>query len=421
MTITHSGSKQFLEGTFGSGGENLFVDARGTIRRITDNDLDNTGTFDIVLPNSHGYVDQGPTYVYSQDDGEWEVTELPHESCWMAEPVDVDGDGHLDLVIANGENGVTSELESYVYWGGPGGLTGARTTLDTTGAYDIAVCDLDGNGLQDHVFTTAWTDHHNPGKPMDQTVYVQTSPREFADATDQYAVPGVATTSLLAEDLDGDGHPDVVLANQREGHDFDTHSFLYWGSAEGFDTAAPVRLPTTAASQVLAADLSDDGYDDLIFTGGGRLLVYWNDAGTFRPDDRLVLEAPGLDTQFTDGRLTTTAADVDRDGVLELVIATREGVQIRKADDLRNVWRSLPCENCSWVAVADVEDGGWKDIVVSRYRTARSYDTESMVFWGATAATMPRRKAPSKRTVRRAVRPPTSTTTVSLKSSSVTP
>ena len=37
-----------------------------------------------------------------------------------------EGDGFLDLIVVNAENGVTSERDSYVYRGGPGGLTGER-------------------------------------------------------------------------------------------------------------------------------------------------------------------------------------------------------------------------------------------------------------------------------------------------------
>ena len=61
---------------------------------------------------------------------------------------DVDGDGYLDLVVVNGENGVTSELSSYIYWGGPKGLTGERTEFSTVGAYDVEVVDIDGEVVE---------------------------------------------------------------------------------------------------------------------------------------------------------------------------------------------------------------------------------------------------------------------------------
>jgi len=39
----------------------------------------------------------------------------------MSRIVDVNGDGYSDLIVANGGNGVTSKLDSYVYWDGPKG------------------------------------------------------------------------------------------------------------------------------------------------------------------------------------------------------------------------------------------------------------------------------------------------------------
>lgn len=47
---------------------------------------------------------------------------------------DLNGDGYLDLIIANTENGVTSDLDSYVYWGGKDGLTEERSVFPTEGA-----------------------------------------------------------------------------------------------------------------------------------------------------------------------------------------------------------------------------------------------------------------------------------------------
>lgn len=94
-------------------------------------------------------------------------------------------------MIANGENGITSELRSYIQWGGPQGLTGDCSYFDTIGAYDVAFRDLTGNGLLDIIFTTAWYDHHNPGEPLWQKVFIQTAPRQFTEATAEFKIPGV--------------------------------------------------------------------------------------------------------------------------------------------------------------------------------------------------------------------------------------
>lgn len=381
MKVEHKGLKQFLQGTFAGGGDNLFVDANGVMRRIMDNDLNGDGIFDIVFPNSHAYIERAPTYIYTSNGQEWDQVELPHDSCWKPIVTDVDGDGYPDLIIVNGENGITSELQSYIYWGGPGGLTGERLAFDTVGAYDAAVCDLSGNGLPDLIFSTAWHDHHNPGMPLHQKIFRQVAPREFEDATEIYRVPGYATTSLVCEDLDGDGYPELVLANNRENYNPNTDSFIYKGTPEGFDTAHPLRLPTHHAIQVIAADLNQDGFKELVFTGGNGLIIYWNERGAFSSERCLRLQIQGVDTMFETGALAVDVADVDGDGIVELVIGTSEGVEIRKANDLNRIWVLLPCFGCTGVKAADIRNAGRMDIVASHYCSTKTYDTQSVVFW----------------------------------------
>jgi len=381
LKIEHKGFAQLSKGTFGSGGDNLFVDASGAIRRIMDNDLNNDGIFDIVLPNSHGYIERAPTYIYTPNNEGWDKLQLPHDSGWMPKAVDVDGDGYLDLIIVNSENGVTSELKSYIYWGGPEGLTGECTSFDTIGAYDVAVSTIGGSALNAVIFSTAWYDHHNPGVPLYQKVFKQTAPRQFTDETETHRIPGFSTLSLICEDLNGNGYPDLVLANFREEHNYDIDSFIYWGTPDGFDTVNPTRLPTHYAGQVLAADLNGDGLQELIFTGGNQIMIYWNEAGMFHADNRIVLDIPGTSGQFLKGMLTTDIADIDADGILELVIGTTEGVEIRKANDLQHVWRKLPCYGCSWVKAVDIRNTGLMDIIASHYCSPKSYDTKSLVFW----------------------------------------
>lgn len=52
----------------------------------------------------------------------WPSQQLANDSGRMSRVADVDSDGFIDLIVVNGKNGVTSELNSYVYWDGPDGL-----------------------------------------------------------------------------------------------------------------------------------------------------------------------------------------------------------------------------------------------------------------------------------------------------------
>ena len=131
----HRGFEEFAKGQFEDGGSNLYVNANGVIEMIHRLDVNNDGYVDLVLANSHDYIERGPTNVYTlQDKGEsWTRKEMSADSGWMSRIVDLDRDGHNDLVVANGENGVTSELPSFVYWGGPDDSVSSEPTCQRPG------------------------------------------------------------------------------------------------------------------------------------------------------------------------------------------------------------------------------------------------------------------------------------------------
>lgn len=382
----------FTEGTFDNGGDNLYVNAQGVVETIHRTDVNGDGNVDIIFPNAHGYIERGPTRIFSppKESGEaWAFEELPNDSGWMSLAEDIDGDGFLDLIVVNGENGVTSELDSYIYWGGPGGLTGDRTAFPTAGAYDVATMDLRGNGLRDLIFPSAWVDHHNPGRRRPVQIFEQTSPRTFEDVSERYGLEGMAALSVVCEDLNGNGKPDLVVANYREGFNYDIESFVYWGTDHSFDDTEPLKLPTHFAQQVILGDLNGDGFKEIVFTGGNQIYIYWNRDGAFEPDDVQVLNADGNSTMFCQGAVRAQIVDIDGDGANELIVATRQGVEIRRQDDLLRVDKLLPISFCGWLGVADIDGDGRPEIIASRYQNGKTYEADSVVFWNSDSGFSP--------------------------------
>ena len=387
--LVHRGFKDFACGRFEDGGGNLYVNAKGVIETIHRTDVNNDGYVDIVIPNCQGYIERGPTWIYKpQLDAkntvkDWPRREMPNDSGWRSLIIDVDGDGYNDLIVVNGENGVTSELMSYIYWGGPNGLTGERTEFATIGAYDVAVTDITGNGCLDLIFPSAWVDHHNPGRPLPIKVFLQNRPRQFEDATERFGLVGIAATAVDCADLTGNGYPDLVVGNYRREFEYDIESFVYWGNQGGFDADHPLRLPSHFALQALLADLNGDGWKEIIFTGGDQVWIYWNDHGRFCSDNRTIIESKGVGTDFVQGGVHAEVADVDGDGQNELILATQAGVEIRRADDLQKVQIQLPLTYASRVHAADLDGDGRPELIVSRFENRGTYETESAVFWNS--------------------------------------
>ena len=389
----HRGFEAFAAGSFEDGGSNLYVNAHGIIETIHRTDVDNDGYVDIVLPNAQGYNERGPTWIYKPgpgDGSDWERRELPTDSGDMCRIVDLDGDGYQDLVVVNSTNGVSCELLCHIYWGGPGGLTGARTDLPTVGAYDVAAVDVDGDGRLDLVFPSAWVDHHNPGRPLPLHVYRQCPDRRFEDVGGEYGLTGIGARSVAAADLNGDGHVDLVVANYRHEFEYRIDSYLYWGTEDGFDPT-PQGLPTDTATQVFLADFNGDGRPEILFCGNNKVLIYWNDEGRFSPDNRLVVETEGLSGEFHHGDLYATAGDVDGDGRDELIVATIRGIEIRAADDLIEVRQFLPLKFAHWAHVADLDGDGRPELIASKYQEDETFNTRSAIFWNGPDGYSPER------------------------------
>lgn len=383
----HRGFEDFSRGQFENGGANLYVNAKGQIETIHRTGLRNNGYVDIILPNSHGYTERGPTWIYKPDPArhpsQWSRQELANDSGWTSRVVDLDGDGYADLIVVNGENGVTSELDSYVYWGGPDGLTGQRTKLPTVGAYDVAVLDVDGDRRPDLIFPSAWMDHHNPGRAMLLRVYRQTAPRRFEDVSETYGLYGVGATSVACADLNGNGRLDLVVANYRDKFEYEIDSYVYRGTEDGFDAANPLRLPTHYALQACTGDLDGDGRSEIIFAGGDRIFIYWNEEGRFGTQRRTILKTIGFTSMFSVGAVRVHVADVDGDGANELLVATEQGVEIRRARDLQTAVQILDQPYSTWVCTADLDGDGRPEIIASKYDDRISYETQSSIFWNS--------------------------------------
>src|ERR1700736_150075 len=69
--------------------------------------------------------------------------------------------------------------------------------------------------------------------------------------------------------LNNDVYPDIVFCNYIHNYPGLRNAYIYWGGPDGYKPANRTELPTNWAAGVAAADLNGDGYPELIFANQG--------------------------------------------------------------------------------------------------------------------------------------------------------
>lgn len=202
--------------------------------------------------------------------------------CYVVTTADVDVDGDMDLLATSYVNGASFSTASTIYtWDGGFTADNARS-FSNRGSLDVAIADFDGDGRPD----VAW-----PG--YDATAYPTTAPTVVYYAAadgggDSASLGGNYTIGLAAADLDNDGYDDLVAANYDEPRAYTTTSTAWYGGPDGLSEADRVSFATRGVYKVRARDLNADGWIDLVFghywnteSGPASTQIYWGSSAGF--------------------------------------------------------------------------------------------------------------------------------------------
>ena len=241
-----------------------------------------------------------------------------------AYPIDIDGDGMLDLALVR---------------------VGANLLLRGDGACGFADASaewgFDGGDAWSTAFSATW----EPGRTLPTLAIGNYVDRDDPDGPfgacdvnalhrpegDRYGAPltlspGYCALSMLISDWKRSGTPELRISNDRHYYIRDGHEEMW--------RLDPLRPRTEAdgwekvslwGMGIASADLTGDGYPEVMLTSMGDQLLQFNDAGRMRNAPYEVGAAAQRPYAGDDGRPSTgwhaEFGDVDNDGRLDLFIA----------------------------------------------------------------------------------------------------
>jgi len=214
---------------------------------------------------------------------------------------DVDGDTYPDLIVGTGAGNVID-----LYWGDATATYASRKELSLTAPESIAVADFDGDQLADLAVSNNEAAvvvlHNNGDRTFSQvsstpvsiafTPQIRAADLDGTGAMDLVVPSGGAgggiwvligqgngtfappvnypgdsgdTVAIRLEDVNRDGHPDVVANDDQNG------ALIYYGVGDGtFSAAKAIAAPGSYPQGAEATDLNGDQLPDLIVLSNGE-------------------------------------------------------------------------------------------------------------------------------------------------------
>jgi hypothetical protein len=247
---------------------------------------------------------------------------------------DINGDGFADIVVGSNPGGVDAFLNEGVSGDATTGFTwsglGDAENVTTDAATAVALGDLNGDNLLDLVV----------GKTGGSTVVYLN--QGIARTTLKAALSATSTDPIQVDSTDGfPSTGTIVIDDESIGYTStdathfqgtitrgagDTHVAHAIGASvrgpwQGFDTAAPVTLTTSADASALAlVDLDGDGKRDVVIATNGKGTTAFLNTGA--PGAAPTFDSGHAVGDGSDANTSLAAGDVDGDGTPDLIVGS---------------------------------------------------------------------------------------------------
>ncbi len=300
------------------------------------------------------------------DDPDWVSSDLRYST--GAALADINGDGRLDLVVANGNDMRRERVAVYYNQGGgvfPSAPDWESSDAEYNGHLDVA--DVNGDGWIDVAVAVLLPDVASAKVYLNNQGTLSSLPDWYSEQSD-------ASFGCAFGDMNGDGRPDLALASgwMYGGNAFPARVYL---NRDGELSSMPdwESQQTYIYNGCVWDDADRDGWFDLIEIGS------FSNTAVFRNAGGMLDAAPAWTTLDNPGQDSIMAAtgDVTGDGIAELF--TTDNIQLSGAGYFRQYdgrESGFFATSCSWsyydgygsaVALGDVNLDGRLDLATGAW------------------------------------------------------
>ncbi len=381
-----TGFDALSKGTFGNGGQNIYVSKKGILQRIWRFDTTNKGYIDLLIANSHDFNEHPRLHIIHDPAGNASLQEVFTQGAQGAAVADIAGNGYDSLAIGVCHDGHHTDLASYVYFGGPDGITENRKIdLAAPACNGVAAGDFDNDGMVELAYLVADAKEASSPFRFNERLRIYHR-RDLGFAINDFTELPLNLSFITAGDINGDGYCDLFCRTEKG------EWFILWGSKNGLsaenrtDVGEPtddsrfnvmpngggnVRYMEAARPKIL--DFNGKTYVAYCTKDSLHLIHYTGTAA----DEDIVINVPNV--------ICAASGKIEGSDKTDLVLLTVDGTDQKAlvfygSKGYASPVAIFPVLTPRDVLIHDFSGNGYGDIAIAQGRDACKFTTESLLF-----------------------------------------